>query len=289
MNICYLITLYHKFDQAVRMISRLAGENVSFVIHVDAIVDDYTFEKLRTQLAPLGVVLYAKRVRSKWGTYNGALAIANCIDTAVLNIKDFDRCILLSGQDYPISNKDKISEFFRNNVGTEFIEAVPMNLTDAGSVGWSPYYRFRRYHFWLGNRRYKIPILRKTIPELPMYHGSTWWALSRDAIVYIDNEIKRNVKLQKFLKSGFLVEEVYLPTLIMSSPFSHMVSGRNTTFDQWSPASGPHPKILEASDFDQLVASPKLFARKFDADLDSRILDMLDMASDLLSANENPS
>jgi hypothetical protein len=231
-------------------------------------------------------MFFADRVRSKWGSYNGARAVANCIHTAVQNVSDFDRCILLSGQDYPISNRGEIYEFFRKNVNVEFIEAFPIDVADRGNGGWSPYYRFRRYHFWIRDRRYKIPIVRKGLPNVPMYHGSTWWALSRNAIVYLDAEITRNRKLRRFLKTGFLVEEAYIPTLMMNSPFAHMISRHNVTFDQWSPTSGPHPRLLEASDLDQLLASPRLFARKFDADIDSKILDMLDTVFDRSVASE---
>src|SRR5207245_2706813 len=149
--------------------------------------------------------------------YNGALAITNCIHTAALNVEQFDRCILLSGQDYPISSKKEVHRFFSGNIGVEFVEALPIDLTDAVRSGWTPYYRFRRYHFWLRNRRCNIPFLRKRLPDVPMFHGSTWWALSRNAIYYLDKEIRSNTKLARFLKSGFLVEEVYIPTLMMSS------------------------------------------------------------------------
>jgi hypothetical protein len=276
MKICYFITLYHKFDQAVRLISKLAGPSTSFVLHIDKQAGESPLDLLRVELGSGQDVHFAPRVASKWGSYKGALAIANCIHTAVREIDYFDRCILLSGQDYPICSRRGIFEFFEKNVDLEFIEAFPMDIVDETQPGWSPYYRFRRRHFWIGNRRSKIPILRKGLPDLQMYHGSTWWALSRDAILYLDAEIRRNHRLRRFLKTGFLVEEAYVPTLIMNSSLLHRVAKRNVTFDQWTPTSGPHPKILTESDFEQLMASPKLFARKFDASVDSSILDRLD-------------
>jgi hypothetical protein len=47
MNICYFVLLNLKFDQAVRMIERFSGPNISFVIHVDSAVDDGYFTKLK--------------------------------------------------------------------------------------------------------------------------------------------------------------------------------------------------------------------------------------------------
>ncbi len=42
------------------------------------------------------------------------------------------------------------------------------------------------------------------------------------------------------------------------------------------PVSGGSPKVLGVEDFERLIASPALFARKFDMTEDSVILDMID-------------
>jgi hypothetical protein len=276
MKICYLITLYHKFDQAARLISRLAGPHSSFVIHIDRRAGKEPLNYLKSRLRSIEQVFYAPRVDSRWGSFNGALAIAQCIHTAVREVNDFDRCVLLSGQDYPISSNQDILKFFEENGRREFIEAYPIDISDREQIGWSPYYRFRRIHFWIGKRRYKLPILRKGVLDLKMYHGSTWWALTGEAVHYLDAAIKQKRSFNRYLRTGFLVEEAYLPTLMMNSPFAARVANYNVTFDQWVPESGPHPKILETSDFDRLMNSERLFARKFDLTKCSRILDMLD-------------
>lgn len=40
--------------------------------------------------------------------------------------------------------------------------------------------------------------------------------------------------------------------------------------------NGSHPFVLTEKDFNMLISSDMLFARKFDADSDRKILDMLD-------------
>jgi hypothetical protein len=276
MKICYLLTLYHKFDQAAQLVFRLAAPNTSFVLHIDRRAGPKARDYLNSRLQSIDRIFYAPRVDSRWGSYNGAVAIANCIHTAVRELPDVDRCVLLSGQDYPISSNQNISRFFEENRGREFIEAFPIDITDQKQVGWSPFYRFRRIHFWIGKQRYKLPLLRRGMPNVDVHHGSTWWALTGDAVRYLDIEMKQNRSFNRYLRTGFLVEEVYVPSLIMNSPFAERVTNYNVTFDQWTPDSGPHPKVLDATDFDRLVSSPRLFARKFDLQKDSRILDMLD-------------
>ena len=277
MRICYLIIMHHKFEQAARMIRRLAAPHVSFVIHVDSRVDEHSFQRFKRDIAPFYSIFFARRRRAKWGSYSLLQAMINCIDTAVTNCS-FDRCVLLSGQDYPIKSNQQIISYFEAHPRVEFIEAFPRDASDATAPGWSPYYRFRLYHIWIGNRRRPLPYLVKPLPDFPIYHGSAWWALSRDAVLYLYNEFFKNGKYRRAFQWGFLVEEACLQTMIMNSPFSDRVAGQDITFTEWPPTSGPHSKVLEVADFETLKASPKLFARKFDADIDVKILDMLDAA-----------
>jgi hypothetical protein len=232
--------------------------------------------KLKADLAVVSRVSFAKRERSKWGSYRLNLAIANCIEAAILSSDKFDRCILISGQDYPIKSQGEILQFFREHPDIEFIEAFPRDASDATAPGWTPYYRFRRYHIWFGNRRRVLPILRKKLPDFPIFHGSLWWALSRDAVLYLASEFKKSGKVCKFFRSGFLVDEACIQTLMMNSLFADRVSGHDLTFAEWTPTSGAHPKVMKSDDFGALIASPKLFARKFDSEIDSNVLDMLD-------------
>jgi hypothetical protein len=276
MNICYIILLYQKFDQSVRLIRRLSGPNTSFVVHVDAKVSNVAFQKLKEDTAGFGSVFFARRERSRWGSFNVVKAIFNCIRAAILNDDKFDRCILLSGEDYPIKSAEEIIDFFKKNSTLEFIEAFLRDASDRTEPGWSPFYRFRRYHFWINDRRRTVPLLTKRLPDFRIFHGSTWWALSRDAIVYLDRMFAEDERFRMTFRSGFLVEEACIHTMMMNSPFSDRVIGSDTTFAEWTQTSGPHPETLTTSDFDKLVGSKKLFARKFDAAVDSKILDMLD-------------
>jgi hypothetical protein len=274
-KICYLVLLHQKFDQALRMIRRLAGPDCGFIIHIDASARLSAVQAFRKDLESLPVV-YTQRVSSRWGSYRQAMAIMHCIQAAVGRMEPFDRYVLISGQDYPIAPRARLFEFFESNPRAEFIEAFPLDVTEADSAGWTPYYRFRRYHIWIGQRHVALPFVRKPLPPLPIYHGSTWWALTRAALLYVAAQFRSDRSLQSYLQTGFLVDEVYVPTLLMASSFASRIEGSNVTFAQWTPTSGPHPKTLQMGDLEELLSSSKLFARKFDASLDGSLMDELD-------------
>lgn len=279
MKICYLILVHNKFDQAARMIGRLAGPHVSFVLHIDKNVAADAVEAFQARLYSFGKVAYARRERARWGSYQQALAIMRCVEAAVDEHPGFDRCVLLSGQDYPIASHERVCQFFEAHREAEFIESFALDLSYVSGPGWTPYYRFRRYHVWFGNRRFVVPGLRKGMPAIPLYHGSTWWALSSGAMHYLASEFRTNHVMRHYLEAGFLVDEVYVPTLMMNSPFASQVTGHNTTYFEFTGTSGPHPKTFVAADFDTLSRSAKLFARKFDAGVDAEILDLLDSSA----------
>jgi len=281
MKICYVVLLHHKFDQAARLVRRLTSPGVSFVIHIDSKTAHLDVQSFRDSVAHLANISYAPRVDARWGSYRQALAVLRSVQCAVRSHLDFDRCVLLSGQDYPVVSHREIVEFFLKHAEDEFVEAGRMDLVDSGSPGWTPHYRFRRYHFWLGNQRLKIPVFRKRMPEIDFFHGATWWALTRAAVEHIADRFEHDKVLRRFMQTGFLVDEAYIPTLLMSSPHAPRVTGANLTYARWDGVAGPHPHTLGIGDMPTIRASKKLFARKFDASVDSALLDELDSLEDL--------
>ena len=106
MRICYLVLVHHKFDQAARMIRRLAGSDCGFVLHIDRNADPEAMQRFRADLRSIDGIVYARNVRVRWGGYAQALAIMRSIQAAVDRPERYDRYVLLSGQDYPIVGLD---------------------------------------------------------------------------------------------------------------------------------------------------------------------------------------
>lgn len=280
MKLCYIVLLHHKFDQAARLVQRLTSPGVSFVIHIDTKAAFADTQSFRDSVSHIANITYAPRVDARWGSYRQALAILRSVQCAVRSHVDFNRCVLLSGQDYPVVGHPEIVEFFLKHAEDEFVEAGPMDLVDSSSPGWTPHYRFRRYHFWLGNQRMKIPVFRKRMPDIQFFHGATWWALTRAAVEHIVDRFEHDKALRQFMQTGFLVDEAYIPTLLMSSPHAPRVTGSNLTYARWDGIAGPHPHMLGIGDMATIRASKKLFARKFDASVDSALLDAFDSVKD---------
>jgi hypothetical protein len=62
----------------------------------------------------------------------------------------------------------------------------------------------------------------------------------------------------------------------MNSPLRDTVFNDNLRYIAWTTKGSSHPALLTIEDKDSLLASSKLFARKFDTELDEQILDIID-------------
>lgn len=99
--------------------------------------------------------------------------------------------------------------------------------------------------------------------------------ITKDCAAYIVESIESNKKLRRYLRFTWGADEFVIPTLIMNSKFLETVINDNFYYLDWS-KGGASPKILVTEDYKLLLASDKMFARKFDIKVDSKILDMLD-------------
>jgi hypothetical protein len=62
----------------------------------------------------------------------------------------------------------------------------------------------------------------------------------------------------------------------MNSPYRDTIVNDDLRYSRWPPLPAPHPVILREDDFERIVASGKLFARKFDPAQSAGLLAMID-------------
>jgi hypothetical protein len=111
--------------------------------------------------------------------------------------------------------------------------------------------------------------------DRPCRHGSSWFALSRRALEYVLDYTADHPEYVDYYRKTINPDESMLATLVFNSP-DLQVANRDTTYTRWSKSGTGHPDIFREDDLPELAAAPQYFARKFDIDTDSRILDMLD-------------
>ncbi len=276
MRIAHLIMTHRNPSQLSRLIKKLEHPDADFYIHIDKKVDITAFKELN------GVTFITNRTLVNWGGYSTTHAIITSVKEIIELGKNYDFINLLSGQDYPLSNTQNLHEFLAKNIGKNFISY------DEGDQWWSgAKKRYRRYHFTDYNFIGKHLIEKivnwltpsRTFPLRNQLFGGakgTWWTLTTDCASYVCETVTKDKKLMGFLKLCWGSDEFLISTLIMNSTYKNNTINNNLRYI-FFPQNEARPKNLMAEDYNTLISSDMLFARKFDIDIDSIILDKIDV------------
>jgi hypothetical protein len=111
----------------------------------------------------------------------------------------------------------------------------------------------------------------KRDPNLRLYGGSGWWSLSQASVDYVMNYTRQNPSLLKRLRFTFCADEIYFQTILMNSPMKEKIVNNNLRFIDWKKRNGNLPANLDESDFQSLVDSDKIIARKFEFPISEKL------------------
>lgn len=282
MKLAYLVIAHRNLPQVARLVGRLAHGDAAFYVHVDRKVPDADYRALADALTPYSAVLIEPRVDVMWGGYSLVRATLAGLATALRSGCDFDYVHLLSGQDYPLVDANTIIERLGVQSGREFFDGCELSPR-----GWKDaLYRYERYHLHDTIRPGALCNVLETAANalLPnrtpprgytIHAGEQWWSMTAACARYVVEFVRNNRDVVDFFRWTECPDEMFFHTIVLNSRFGGNVLNDNLRYVDWSDR-GKHPKTLTLEDFPRLVASGKLFARKFDSSVDAVILDHLD-------------
>jgi len=270
MKIAYIILAHKLPEQLVRLVKKLYTDTSSFLIHVDKKTDNETYQKMVDPLCDYKNVGFLKRHVNNWGAFGHVKAALKL---------EFDYAILLTGQDYPIKSNTYIHQFLEDSGQRSYLEyfSLPNEIWANENGGMD---RINFWYLYFLGRPHKI-LSRSYLPshKLPgdfkVFGGRSNWCLTRDCIVYIDKYLRRNDRVVKFFKHAGLPDEIFFQTILLNSHFKSQLVNDNLKYVDWSDLLA-HPAILLTRDYEKLIDSTSLFARKFDETVDANILEMID-------------
>lgn len=296
MKVAMLIIAHHQPSHLAKLIKALNCDWVHFFIHVDKKVDIAGFVKMVPKSSNINFLDTNQRVKVYWGGYSQVKATLNLLKAARHCGEYFDRFCLISGSDFPIKSINHIREVF--DTKREFIR-VDRRLGDLDS---NTHYRFVRYLYFMDNPflqrigwSEKIP--RKAYKKISLYHGSTWWSLTSQCIDYIMEFLKNNRDYNCFHQWTLSSDEIFFHSIVKNSPFASNISHdfervsssddyfqlneHGCMYVDWNAKNVALPKVLELEDYNDLVNSSCLFARKFDQNKSSDLVEMLQKQNSL--------
>ena len=298
----YLILAHKNPLQLSRMIERLDDGASKFFIHLDA----------KTPIEPFAACLEGghirfiePRERCVWGDFSIVRATIHLMEAAS---KEQGVFILMSGQDYPIQSQGYINAFLESNKGFDFIEIEPLeekwkpkmvkdklehyHILHSGERGHSNCYApFRHCSVFqklrtlthllkgrLSQKNFKLlcSLPKRVAPFERQYAGSQFWAFSERTFYAVLNYIREHkAALEGYYKYTSSPDEIYFHSVLMDlvAKDSTIKLKEQITYVNYFRKNN----VFITEDFEKLTsAKGKLFARKFDTDIDIEILNKLD-------------
>ena len=298
----YLILAHKNPLQLGRMIERLDDGASKFFIHLDA----------KTAIEPFAACLEGghirfiePRERCVWGDFSIVRATIHLMEAAS---KEQGVFILMSGQDYPIQSQGYINAFLERNKEFDFIEIEPLeekwkpkmvkdklehyHILHSEERGNSNCYAPFRHcsvfqkvrtlmHLLKGRlsvKNFKLlcSLPKRVAPFERQYAGSQFWAFSERTFYAVLNYIREHkAALEEYYKYTSSPDEIYFHSVLMN------LVAKDSTIKLKDPITYVNyfrkNNVFITEDFEKLSsAKGKLFARKFDTDIDIEILNKLD-------------
>jgi hypothetical protein len=313
-RVAFLVLNHRRPAQLVRLLEALHSQlpDAPIVVHHDVFHGEFPDEVI-SHLD--NVHLLASRKRMMWGDFS-IMDVCCWSLAWMRDHLEFDWVVMLSAQDYPIKPLATLADDLSRGNADAVFSAVPLSqLTRIERIKMRHRYHFQyrsETPSWSASRpRGMRGLLRRCTRSLvvplnlaqplfklyrlpdgmpyrlgwrarrtpfsgsrPCWKGSQWFAMSRNALEYVLTYLADHPEYVEFYRGTMVPDESMLATVVFNAP-SLRVANRDVTYTRWRNGS-EHPDLFVAADFPELMAVPQYFARKFDIDRDSHILDELD-------------
>lgn len=279
----YLILAHTHPHQLKKLLAAIDDERNDIYIHLDQKAD-FSYEDLMGACKMANLVFIYPRIPVNWGGVSIIRAEMALLKEATKTVHTYYHFI--SGMDMPLKSQDNIHDFFEKNNGREFLEFME---TDSHAYGRVQYYALfpEGSSFFLTNLLNHIfqAILKvlhlKQNKGIEVMKAYQWMSITHGFATYI---VENEKWVEKVFRNTVICDEIFIPTLLWKSPFKDNLFNPSTAggegytpsmrFIDWS--RGPsrrHPWTFTSDDFEMLKNTPCLWARKFDENTDSAVID----------------
>lgn len=280
----YLI-IAHRYDETFKTLLRMLDrEENDIYVHMDIKNKQFNEDSCRKLVEKSGI-FFTKRTSVTWGGYSQINTELILLETATKHGK-YNYYHLLSGQDLPIKPGEDIMNFFVKNQGQEFVAFDKEKFDCHSRVQY--YYPLQEI---VGRNRKSIIgrisalmirfqkcIRLKRNKEICFQKGANWFSITDDLARYVVN---RKGWIKGVFYHSICCDEVFLQTVVINSPFRDRIyqyaTAQNTEeaamrLVDWK-RGGPY--VFRDEDYQELIDSKMLFARKFDCEQDSDIVNRI--------------
>lgn len=276
-----MILAHTNWNQLKTLLTTLDDPRNSIYVHVDKKAQDFdpAYFDGAVHAASLHFV---QRVDVAWGGSSQITGEKILLNEAVKSHSDYYH--LISGFDLPLHSMDYINDFFQQQAGKEFIMYsnfdgdMPRRIRDRVEL-YHPLQNLVGRHCrdierigFILQRALHVNRLRGK--DIILGKGAQWFSITDDLAHFV---IEQLAEQGKMYESSFCADEMFLQTIVANSPFRNRVYHFKADDDyaaimrliKWSDGD---IRTFTMADYEELMTSPMLFARKFNEKVDSEII-----------------
>ena len=271
----YCIMAHGNWKQLQMLVNVIDDGRNDIYLHIDAkSLDDYNKSGgVKTKFS--GLIL-TESIDVRWSDISQVDAELLLFKHVIRSGKGYNRIHLISGSDFPLKSQDELHKMFLNDDREYISFGKDVHLM---------YRRLKYYHFFVRYRRkWRVVELFRRILLVPQVlfvnrlrkfnlkfaYGQNWCSLTLPAVRVI---IGKMVELRPKLKYTTSADEVYKQMIIGSNDI-FKIYNKPVSYACFSHGCAS-PKTLTMADYDNIMSSGCLFARKFDVNVDVNVINKL--------------
>ena len=294
MQLACLVVSHRNPPQVLRLVRALTetGSSTAFVRH------DPRHSRLDPgELREAGGHLLTDDVEVEWGTWSHLEMLLGALGRVAAEA-DPDWLVVLSGQDYPLRPVSEVEQ----RLAASDDDALLASAWELDTTRMPPapaeefFLRYAYLHLPVPSRTPYLPgrlkrlayvrdrpprlgLRRRKLPfgdDLRCWVSGDWPTLNRRSLRTVLQTARGDRRLVRHYRRTVSPAESFLATALANDP-ELRISGDHRRFARFAPGA-PSPDVLTTADVEQLRACGAEFARKFDTEVDGRVLDLLDEA-----------
>ncbi len=281
----YLIMAHTQPELLKKLLTLLDDERNDIYLHIDSKAKDYPLDEVAA-VVQKSKCIFTERTDVKWGSYSQI----NCEMVLLKEATKTEHAYyhLLSGMDLPIKSQDEIHDFFEKYEGLEFVDE------DLPEISESALSRVKYSHKFYGKAGSAKDIFgalsvkgqklfgvdkTKKYGNIIFQKGRNWFSITHGLAILV---VEKEEWIREVFGQSVCGDELFLQTVARNSEFAEKICNPNTMpeipdtrYIDWKRGSNNNPYIFKESDYEELQNAKALFARKFDLNIDKKIVEKL--------------
>ena len=282
----FLIMVHDDFYTFEKLICLLDNKINDLYIHVDKKVKNFDKDKYKNLIKESSII-FIDRMDVRWGSILQINCTIKLLNEALKTHHSYYHFI--SGVDLPIKTNYYIHTFCDNS-GMDFVDFSSFDKIDDMYVDRIKYYQLFdkqwrnknekiariaksiRFRFCIIQKKFKINRLRNS--NMVFRKGANRFSITEKTATYIVNQ----TKILRYFKHSYCADELFIQTIIYNSKYKdniYLEKNNKTNSFRYVDWNKGNPAIIKEEDYNDVIKSNNLFARKFNSQVDKKVIDRI--------------